>query len=129
MEGRVSDGKPHRTEALAPGDYVLRESEAPDGYELAEDVPFTVEETADAQAVTMADEALPGIVPGPVLGGPPQTGNWSWVVPAACAAGAAACAGGTVALGTRRRTKVGSAAPGFRLDARAGAKGGKRWRL
>lgn len=128
VEEWVSDGEPHRIEALAPGEYLLRETEAPEGYALAEDVPFTVEETADAQAVTMADEALPGTAPGPASGGLPQTGDWSWVVPAACATGAAACVGGAVALGSRRRAKVGSVAPGSRLGAGAGAKGGKRWR-
>lgn len=115
VEEWVSDGEPHLIEALAPGDYVLREVEAPQGYALAEDVPFTVEGTADAQAVTMADEALPGTAPGPASGGLPQTGDWSWAVPAACAAGAAACVGGAIALGSRRRPK-------------RGPKGGKRWR-
>lgn len=128
VEEWVSDGEPHRIEALVPGEYVLRETEAPEGYALAEDVPFTVEETADAQAVTMEDEALPGTVPGTTPGGLPQTGDWSWVVPAACAAGAAACVGGAIALGSRRRAKAAPAAPGSRLGARAGAKGDKRWR-
>ena len=128
VEEWVSDGEPHLIEALAPGDYVLREAEAPEGYALAEDVPFTVGETADAQAVTMEDEALPGTVPGTTPGGLPQTGDWSWVVPAACAAGAAACVGGAVALGSRRRAKAAPAAPGSRPGAKVGAKGGKRWR-
>lgn len=128
VEEWVSDGEPHLIEALAPGDYLLRETEAPEGYELAEDVPFTVEGTADAQAVTMADEALPGTAPGTTPGGLPQTGDWSWAVPAACAAGAAACIGGAIVLGSRRRAKAAPAAPGSRLGARAGAKGGKRWR-
>lgn len=114
VEEWVSDGEPHLIEALAPGEYALRETEAPEGYGLAEDVPFTVEGTDDAQAVTMADEALPGTAPGTTPGGLPQTGDWSWVVPAACAAGAAACVVGAVALGS--------------LRPRARAKGGKRWR-
>ena len=128
VEEWVSDGEPHLIEALAPGEYLLRETEAPEGYELAEDVPFTVKETADVQAVTMEDEALPGTVPGTTPGGLPQTGDWSWVVPAACAVGAVACVGGAIALGSRRRAKVGSAVPGSRLGAGAGVKGGKRWR-
>lgn len=123
VEEWVSDEGPHRIEALAPGEYVLRETEAPEGYELAEDVPFTVEETADVQAVTMADEALPGTTPG----GLPQTGDWSWLVPAACAAGAAACVGGAIALGSRRRAKAGPAAPGSHRP-KAHVRGGKRWR-
>lgn len=127
VEEWVSDGEPHLIEALAPGEYVLRETEAPEGYGLAEDVPFTVEGTADAQAVTMADEALPGTVPGTTPGGLPQTGDWSWVVPAACAAGAAACVGGAIALGSRRRAGGGAALPGPRRP-KARAKGVRRWR-
>ena len=128
VEEWVSDEVPHRIEALAPGEYVLRETEAPEGYELAEDVPFTVEETADAQAVTMADEALPGAVPGTTPGGLPQTGDWSWAVPAACAAGAAACVGGAIALGSRRRgTGAGATARGT-LRPKAFEKGARRWR-
>ena len=80
------------------------------------------------RAVTMADEALPRTVPGTAPGGLPQMGDWSWFVPAACAAGAAACVGGAIALGFRRCAKVGSAAPGSRLGAGTGARGGKRWR-
>lgn len=98
VEEWVSDGEPHRVEALAPGDYTLREAEAPEGYALAEDVPFTVEETADVQAVTMEDEALPGTTPG----GLPQTGDGTWLAPAACAAGALACAAAAVAIGRMR---------------------------
>lgn len=127
VEEWVSDGKPHRIEALAPGEYLLREAEAPEGYELAEDAPFTVEETADVQVVTMADEALPGTAPGTTPGGLPQTGDWSWLVPAACAAGAAACVGGAIALGSRRRAKAGPAAPGPHRPG-AHVRGGKRWR-
>lgn len=127
VEEWVSDEGPHRIEALVPGEYVLRETEAPEGHELAEDVPFTVEETADVQVVTMADEALPGTAPGTTPGGLPQTGDWSWLVPAACASGAAACVGGAIALGSRRRAKAGPAAPGSHRP-RAHVRGGKRWR-
>lgn len=75
VEEWVSDEGPHRIEALVPGEYVLRETEAPEGYELAEDVPFVVEETADVQAATIADKALPGTAPGTTPGGLPQTGD------------------------------------------------------
>lgn len=124
VEEWVSGDEPHLIEALAPGDYVLREAEAPEGYALAEDVPFTVEETADVQAVTMADEALPGTVPGTTPGGLPQTGDWSWVVPAACAVGAVACVGGAIALGSRRG--AGTATRGT-LRPKAFEKGARRW--
>lgn len=109
VEEWVSGEEPHEL-TLLPGTYTLHEEFAPEGYELAEDVPFTVEETADVQVVTMADEALPGTAPGTTPGGLPQTGDWSWLVPAACAAGAAACVGGAIALGSRRRAKAGPTA-------------------
>nr|WP_269319831.1 SpaA isopeptide-forming pilin-related protein [Collinsella aerofaciens] len=83
-------------------------------------------ETAEVQAVTMADEALPGTAPGTTPGGLPQTGDWSWVVPAACAAGAVACVGGAIALGSRRRAEAGAAARST-LRPKAGAKGARRW--
>lgn len=83
-------------------------------------------ETAEVQAVTMADEALPGTAPGTTPGGLPQTGDWSWLVSAACAAGAAACVGGAIALGSRRRAEVGAAARST-LRPKAGAKGARRW--
>ncbi len=102
VEEWVSDGEPHRIEALPAGDYVLREVEAPEGYALADDVPFTVEETADVQAVTMADEALPGTAPGDL----PQTGDGSWLVPALCAVGALACGAAAVALGRVRAAEA-----------------------
>lgn len=60
----------------------------------------------------MEDEALPGTTPG----GLPQTGDRSWIVPAACAAGAVTCIGGAVALGSRRRAEAGRG-EGKRWDA------------
>ena len=44
---------------LEPGDYTLRETSAPDGYEIAEDVKFTVKATGDVQKVEMKDKATP----------------------------------------------------------------------
>lgn len=126
VEEWVSGEEPHEL-TLLPGAYTFHEELAPEGYELAEDAPFTVEETADVQVVTMADEALPGTAPGTTPGGLPQTGDWSWLVPAACAAGAAACVGGAIALGSRRRAKAGPAAPGPHRPG-AHVRGGKRWR-
>lgn len=42
-------------EKLKPGTYTLREVTAPKGYEVAEDVKFTVKETGEIQKVAMVD--------------------------------------------------------------------------
>ena len=42
-------------EKLKPGTYTLREETAPNGYEVAEDVKFTVKETGEIQKVAMVD--------------------------------------------------------------------------
>lgn len=52
----TTDGTPHRIDRLAPGDYVLIETQAPDGFEIAEEVKFTVLETGEIQKVEMVDE-------------------------------------------------------------------------
>lgn len=43
-------------EELPVGEYVLREITAPEGYQIAEDVSFSVKETGEVQTVTMKDE-------------------------------------------------------------------------
>jgi len=55
VESWVSEEKPHYIEKLPAGEYTLREVTAPDGYEVAEDVKFTVEETGEIQHVVMKD--------------------------------------------------------------------------
>ena len=45
----VSEEKPYYIEKLPVGEYTLREETAPDGYEVAEDVKFKVEETGEIQ--------------------------------------------------------------------------------
>ena len=55
VEAWVSDTSPHVMRGLAPGAYVLRELEAPAGYEKAPDVAFEVRLASATQAVTMAD--------------------------------------------------------------------------
>lgn len=55
-----TDGKPYRLEAVLAGKYTLRETVAPYGYLIANEVEFTVQETGEIQKVTMADERVKG---------------------------------------------------------------------
>lgn len=55
-----TDGKPYRLEAVPAGKYTLRETAAPYGYLIANEVEFTVEETGEIQKVAMTDERVKG---------------------------------------------------------------------
>ena len=55
VEKWTSGKEPHMIERLNPGTYTLHEELAPDGYEAAEDLKFTVKETGEIQKVTMVD--------------------------------------------------------------------------
>lgn len=59
VESWTSEEKPHYIEMLPIGEYTLREESAPDGYLIAEDVKFTVEDTGEIQKVVMKDETKP----------------------------------------------------------------------
>ena len=51
---------PHAIPGLPVGEgYVLREVTAPEGFEVAEDVTFSVEDTTEIQTITMEDEKTP----------------------------------------------------------------------
>lgn len=59
LEEWVTDGKSHRIEKLPVGvELTLREITAPDGYEVAEDVKFTLEDTREVQKVEMKDKKI-----------------------------------------------------------------------
>ena len=61
LEEWISTKEPYRIEYLQPGKtYVLHEEAAPEGFLIAEDVEFTVEETGEVQKVSMKDEVPMG---------------------------------------------------------------------
>lgn len=55
VEEWVSGDTPHTIEKLPVGDYTLRETTAPDGYTTAEEIEFTISDTAEIQKVEMKD--------------------------------------------------------------------------
>lgn len=55
VESWTSGKEPHRMTKLAPGEYTLVEEEAPDNYQLAEPITFTLKNQADVQLVSMKD--------------------------------------------------------------------------
>ena len=59
VEHWTSTDKPHYIEKLPAGDYTLTEITAPDGYEIAEDISFTVLPNGDVQRVVMKDAPIP----------------------------------------------------------------------
>ena len=60
VEEWTSEKESHLVEYLAPGDYILHEESAPEGFLIAADVEFTVEETGEVQQVSMVDEVPMG---------------------------------------------------------------------
>ena len=56
IESWTSEKKPHYMEMLPIGEYTLHEESAPDGYLVAEDVKFKVEDTGEIQKVSMKDD-------------------------------------------------------------------------
>lgn len=55
VESWTSGSTPHRIEKMKPGQYTLREDQAPDHYKLADPITFTLESKADTQTITMKD--------------------------------------------------------------------------
>ncbi|MCD7883383.1 MAG: hypothetical protein LUI87_06730, partial [Lachnospiraceae bacterium] len=62
VEEWISTSEPHQIVNLALGTYTLTEVTAPDGYEVAETIEFTVEDTIKIQIVTMYDSPKEGTV-------------------------------------------------------------------
>lgn len=54
----VSTEEVYYIEKLPVGDYILRETIAPDGYEIAEEIIFRVEDTGEIQRITMHDKPI-----------------------------------------------------------------------
>ena len=61
----VSTDKPHYIEKLPAGEYTLTEITAPDGYDIAESIRFTVLPTGEVQTVVMKDARTPEKTPHP----------------------------------------------------------------
>ena len=61
----VSTDTPHYIEKLPAGDYTLTEITAPDGYDIAESIRFTVLPTGEVQTVVMKDARTPEKTPHP----------------------------------------------------------------
>ena len=59
----VSEDKPHYIEKLPAGEYTLTEITAPNGYQLAESITFTVLPTGELQTVVMKDARIPEETP------------------------------------------------------------------
>ncbi len=59
VEHWTSTDKPHYIEKLPAGDYTLTEITAPNGYEIAENISFTVLPNGDVQRVVMKDAPIP----------------------------------------------------------------------
>ena len=60
LEEWITDGKPHSVAKLPVNEELtLREITAPDGYEIAEDVTFTLKDTMEVQKVEMKDARTP----------------------------------------------------------------------
>ncbi|MCC8067679.1 MAG: hypothetical protein LIO94_11375, partial [Clostridiales bacterium] len=54
-----TDGTVKTIKGLAAGNYILREKEAPDGYTVAADVPFTVTNEQNAEVISLEMEDAP----------------------------------------------------------------------
>lgn len=104
LEEWVTDGNPHTVEKLPVGkELTLREITAPEGYEIAEDMKFTLEDTMEVQKVEMKDARLPET---PVVS-VPKTGDNPWkplILLAVCGLSVTALV--VIAVRKRKRSKA-----------------------
>lgn len=79
----VSTDEPHCIERIPVGKYTLTETSAPEGYLVAESIPFEVAATGEVQRVEMKDERIPTPPETPVPPQPappiPKTGALPWL--------------------------------------------------
>lgn len=69
LEEWITDGKPYLVEKLPiEEELILREITAPEGYEIAEDVKFTLKDTMELQKVEMKDARIPETPDAPQTG-------------------------------------------------------------
>ena len=78
VERWTSNDKPHYIEKLPAGEYTLTEITAPNGYETAEDISFTVLPSGEVQCVVMKDAPIPEQ---PVQPTPPSTPTPTPLIP------------------------------------------------
>ena len=78
VEHWTSADKPHYIEKLPAGEYTLTEITAPNGYETAEDIFFTVLPSGEVQRVVMKDAPIPEQ---PVQPTPPSTPTPTPLIP------------------------------------------------
>ena len=88
LEEWITDGKPHSVAKLPVNEELtLREITAPDGYEIAEDVTFTLKDTMEVQKVEMKDARTPEKTNAPKTGDNQKV--WPFVLLALASAGTA----------------------------------------
>ena len=93
LEEWITDGKPHSVAKLPVNEELtLREITAPDGYEIAEDVTFTLKDTMEVQKVEMKDARTPEKTTEKTNA--PKTGDnqkvWAFILLSLASAGTAA---------------------------------------
>ena len=75
VEEWTSEDKAHVIDLLPVGDYVLHEESAPQGYDKAEDIKFTIDKDMDALELVMKDKPTGTTTTTTV----PNTGDFGWV--------------------------------------------------